>query len=320
MLMNSSLSQVDYFDLAVDSPSAAGAASPDVAPQPVQQGSAQPDHEPHAEHHMAPGSDSRASAYTAHWVQATAVTAAEAGDGLGSELTDSSAAAPEAAQAADAAGSAAAAAAQSVVEVNDEPQDAASGQHAELAAGEASLQGGMPAESGIDQAEHRRLTLTAPEEEEAADEDAEGEDSISIPLGRVPRRSSLAGRASHKGMSLATWHGGHCSISTIHHTLYPTFPATLALAIPPSRSLDMMLDAGRPGLESHSFPDTRPHILCPISPVQQTFLVSRKSSMVFGAGRLSLAHARKSLAGTQLLPMERRARLESLPIHPAQGR
>ena len=32
------------------------------------------------------------------------------------------------------------------------------------------------------------------------------------------------------------------------------------------------------------------------------------------AGRLSLAHARKSLAGAQLLPTARRSRLESLPL------
>ena len=230
MLMNSSLLQVDDFDLPVDSPSAAGAASPDAARQPVQQDSAQRDHEPHTEHHMAPGSDSTASAYTAQWVQATADTAAEAGDGLVSELVDGRAAAPEPTQAGDASESAAAAAAHSVMEANDEPQDAASGQHAELAAGEASLQGGMPAKSGVDQIEQRRLTPTAPEEEEAADEDAEGEDSISIPLVRVPRRSSIAGRASHKGASLATLHAGRCCISTMHHTLYPTLPATLALA------------------------------------------------------------------------------------------
>ena len=82
----------------------------------------------------------------------------------------------------------------------------------------------------------------------------------------------------------------------------------------------MTLDAGRPRLDSHCFSDTRHHILCPISAVQLTFIVTKIRSMASHAGRLSLAHARKSLAGTQLLPMERRARLESLPIHPAQGR
>ena len=228
--MNSSLLQVDDFALAVDSPSAAGAASPDAAHQPVQQNSAQRDHEPHTEHHMAFGIYSTASAYTAQWVQATADTAAEAGDGLVSELIYGRAAAPEPTQAEDASESGAAAAAHSVLEVNNEPQDAASGHHAELAAGEASLQGGMPAKSGVDQLEQRRLTLTAPEEEEAAEEDAEGEDLISIPLVRVPRRSSVADRASHKGASLATMHAGRCCISTMHHTLYPTLSATLALA------------------------------------------------------------------------------------------
>ena len=38
------------------------------------------------------------------------------------------------------------------------------------------------------------------------------------------------------------------------------------------------------------------------------------------AGRLSLAHARKSLAGAHLQPMERRSLLDSLPIHPHRGR
>ena len=38
------------------------------------------------------------------------------------------------------------------------------------------------------------------------------------------------------------------------------------------------------------------------------------------AGRLSLAHARKSLAGARLQPMERRSLLDSLPIQPRHSR
>ena len=151
--------QVDDFDLNVDSPSAAGAASPDVAPQPAVE-AAELAAESSTAHHtgsksVATGEDKHdaMSAYTAQWLHAIPSPDAPAGKGASNNKLDpcrnADDARPDVAPRIE----------------SSQKKGSPAGQSLEKACSEASRAAEVPLPAAAAGTTERRLTLTAPEDE-----------------------------------------------------------------------------------------------------------------------------------------------------------
>ena len=206
--------QVDDFDLTVDSPSAAGPVSPDLAPQPAAE-TAAPPAEPSAAAQKysdsATGSESMpnaVSARTAQWLEAI--------PSPGTQL-DRDASGP-AADRGSAAESATAEAAQMGMHDSSQQKAPAADDSQTGACSVADKAAERPLGAVSAEAESRRLTLTAPEEEEPCD----GESSQDLHILRVEylvpfcaRRPQLAKYTwKATGCHVSVWNSGMSSIAT----------------------------------------------------------------------------------------------------------
>ena len=169
--------QVDDFDLTVDSPSAAGPRSPDLAPQPAVQTAAPPAEAFAADHtdsDSAPASESlpnAVSARTAQWLDAIPSPGTQLDEGASGPAADRGSAAESATAEAAHAG---------MHDSNQENAPAADGSQTGACSRAARIAEG-PSAAVSAETEGSRLTLTAPEEEEPCD----GESSQDIHILRV---------------------------------------------------------------------------------------------------------------------------------------